>query len=197
MKKDKMKKQTLDVMIETISFIRFMVFCMLLFSLLFTFIVRHEVVRGTSMYPQLKEGEHVLVNVVKTFTTDMKRFDVVVAKSHHSKDLWVKRVIGLPGEVIEYRDDVLYVDGKKVKEPFLDASYTKRIKKQRKLLDYTRNYKSKRLQDDEYLLLGDNRIDSLDSRSESVGPFKKNQIIANGVFVITPLSEMRYIGNGR
>ena len=48
----------------------------------------------------------------------------------------------------------------------------------------------------EYLLVGDNRNESLDSRNDAVGPFQREQIIARGVFVYQPFSKARYVGNG-
>ncbi|MEF9968078.1 MAG: S26 family signal peptidase, partial [Longicatena sp.] len=61
---------------------------------------------------------------------------------------------------------------------------------------FTNDFNSRKLEKDEYLLMGDNRLHSLDSRSESVGPFKREQIIAKGMFVYHPFKEARLITNG-
>ena len=53
---------------------------------------------------------------------------------------------------------------------------------------------AKKLGEDEYLLVGDNRMDSLDSRFESVGAFKREQIIANGMLVVSPFEDIRWVG---
>ncbi|MEG0469327.1 MAG: signal peptidase I, partial [Longicatena sp.] len=128
--------------------------------------------------------------------TSIKRFDVVVAKNYDTDALWVKRIIGLPNETVEYKNDVLYIDGKEVKEPFLDKAYVESMKAQGERVNFTNDFVSEKLGEDEYLLVGDNRVNSLDSRNESVGAFKREQIIAKGVLVISPIQEMRYIGNG-
>ncbi|MFR6489088.1 MAG: signal peptidase I [Clostridium sp.] len=121
---------------------------------------------------------------------------LMCGREYRSDDLWVKRVIGLPGETISYREGVLYVDGNKVAEPFLDKSYVEQVKSRTNTKYFTQDYTSEKLGRDEYLLVGDNRNESLDSRNEAVGPFKREQIIARGVFVYKPFSKARYVGNG-
>lgn len=197
MKLIKKKRDNQDILYEVLLYIRFLVLVSLVFVITFTFVFRHELVVGASMYPTLKDGEHVFVNIASSYLSDLDRFDVVVVLSHDRKELWVKRIIGLPGENIRYKDDILYVNGKKVQEPFLDKRYMERKKKQKKMLNFTNDFESRQLRNDEYLLLGDNRPDSMDSRSVYVGPFKKDQVIGKGVVVITPLIEMRYVSSGR
>ena len=186
----------IDAIYSVLSTIRLILICSIIVTLIFTFIARKEVVKGTSMYPTLKNNQNVFVNVAASYTTKIRRFDVVVAKNYKTDTLWVKRVIGLPNETIEYREDVLYVNGKRVEESFLDKKYVDSTKEKRKLMNFTHDYKSRKLKDDEYLLVGDNRVDSLDSRNHGVGPFKREQIIAKGLLVVSSFEEMRYIGNG-
>lgn len=197
MKKTKKRKIKLDIIYEVVSTLRLILICSCVVLLFFTFIAREEIVRGTSMYPVLKDEQKVYINVLASYTTKIKRFDVVVAKNYETDTLWVKRVIGLPNETVEYKNDVLYIDGKPVKETFLDSSYINQVKRERGEKNFTKDFVSNTLKNDEYLLVGDNRISSLDSRSSSVGPFKREQIIANGILVISPLKEMRYIRNER
>ena len=196
MKKTKKQQDTLSFFYHALSMLRFLLLCSVAASLLFTFVFRKEQVKGTSMYPALKDGQHVLINVAASYMTKIHRFDVVVVKHQDSDNLWVKRVIGLPGEVVTYKDDILYIDGKRAAEKFLDREYIKRIKQERDLLNFTSDFTSKKLEEDEYLLVGDNRVDSIDSRYNEIGPFKREYIIAKGVLVISPFSEMRYVGNG-
>ena len=59
---------------------------------------------------------------------------------------------------------------------------------------FTEDMEAKKLGEDEYLLVGDNRMDSLDSRFESVGAFKREQIIANGMLVVSPFEDIRWVG---
>ena len=115
-------------------------------------------ISGNSMYPTLKDKQVVRVSKIK----EIKRFDIVIAKKHDNY-LIVKRVIGLPNEKIEYKDNHLYINEKPVTESFIDLYLTKTE-------DFTYT-----LKDDEYFLLGDNREYSTDSRE--LGAFKKEKLL--------------------
>ena len=196
MNKRKRTRSRLDIVYTILDFLRLILITVVAAVGILVFVARKEEVKGTSMYPTLQEGESVIINMAANYVGDIKRFDVVVAREYRSDDLWVKRVIGLPGETISYREGVLYVDGNKVAEPFLDKSYVEQVKSRTNTKYFTQDYTSEKLGKDEYLLVGDNRNESLDSRNEAVGPFKREQIIARGVFVYKPFSKARYVGNG-
>ena len=196
MNKNKRTRSNLDLVYTILDFARLILITVVAAMVILVFVARKEEVRGTSMYPTLVEGESVIINMAANYVGEIKRFDVVVAREYRSDDLWVKRVIGLPGETISYREDVLYVDGKAMEEPFLDKKYVEQVKKSANKLYFTQDYTSKKLGKNEYLLVGDNRNESLDSRNDAVGPFQREQIIARGVFVYQPFSKARYVGNG-
>lgn len=115
-------------------------------------------ISGNSMYPTLKDKQVVKVSKIK----EINRFDIVIAKKHDNY-LIVKRVMGLPNEKVEYKDNHLYINEKPVTEDFIDLYSTKTED-----FVYT-------LKDNEYFLLGDNREYSTDSREH--GPFRKEEII--------------------
>ena len=196
MNKNKRTRSNLDIVYTILDFARLILITVVAAMVILVFVARKEEVRGTSMYPTLVEGESVIINMAANYVGEIKRFDVVVAREYRSDDLWVKRVIGLPGETISYREDVLYVDGKAMEDPFLDKKYVEQVKKSANKLYFTQDYISKKLGKNEYLLVGDNRNESLDSRNDAVGPFQREQIIARGVFVYQPFSKARYVGNG-
>ena len=196
MNKNKRTRSNLDIVYTILDFARLILITVVAAMVILVFVARKEEVRGTSMYPTLVEGESVIINMAANYVGEIKRFDVVVAREYRSDDLWVKRVIGLPGETISYREDVLYVDGKAMEEPFLDKKYVEQVKKSANKLYFTQDYTSKKMGKNEYLLVGDNRNESLDSRNDAVGPFQREQIIARGVFVYQPFSKARYVGNG-
>lgn len=196
MNKNKRTRSNLDIVYTILDFARLILITVVAAMVILVFVARKEEVRGTSMYPTLVEGESVIINMAANYVGEIKHFDVVVAREYRSDDLWVKRVIGLPGETISYREDVLYVDGKAMEEPFLDKKYVEQVKKSANKLYFTQDYISKKLGKNEYLLVGDNRNESLDSRNDAVGPFQREQIIAREVFVYQPFSKARYVGNG-
>lgn len=82
------------------------------------------VVDGLSMMPTLHDQNRMIVNKFSYKIGDPDRFDIIVFHATAEKD-YIKRIIGLPGDHIEYRNDTLYVNGKAYKEPYLDQ-YKKR-----------------------------------------------------------------------
>ncbi|MDD4027870.1 MAG: signal peptidase I, partial [Bacilli bacterium] len=130
--------------------------------LLRTFVVTPAVVRQQSMEPTLFERDVILINKLGKFN----RFDVVVIDL--GEEYIIKRVIGLPGEHIEYIDNKLYVNGKYVEEAFLDDSVI--------TVDFDiLNIGINNITNDSYFVLGDNRTNSTDSRV--IGVINKKDII--------------------
>lgn len=191
----KNKKDKYDILYSILDFLRMILVAFIILMLVFTLVLRKNTVVGSSMYPTLEDGEHVIVNVAASYLTDIERFDVVVVHSPDNKDLWVKRVIGLPGETISYQDGILYVDNKEIEEPFLDKNYAEQVVKQQQLKTFTQDMAPVTLKDNEYFLMGDNRNNSMDSRS--VGPFTRDKIIAKGMLIYSPIDKVRYVSNGK
>lgn len=175
-------------------------------GLLRLFVLQPVSVDGHSMDPTLADGERLIV--LKTSSID--RFDIVVAKEkegNKTKEI-VKRVVGLPNDTITYKDDVLYVNGKKTDEPYLDK-YKKAFEEDDLQDIYSYNTLFQQLAEssdafttakdgsteftvkvpkDQYFLLGDDRIVSKDSRE--VGTFKKSAIVGEVKFRFWPLSKI-------
>lgn len=145
------------------------------------FIVSPIQVVGTSMNPNLEDGELMLLNKIKYVFSDIERFDIVVV-DYSNKPL-IKRVIGLPGEKVEYKDDKLYVNGEYVKENFKRNGNTD---------DYLISELGYDIiPKDMYFVVGDNRINSSDSRS--IGLIKKEQIEGKANFVLIPFDKFGFI----
>lgn len=144
-----------------------------------TFIVTPVRVNGTSMYSTLKDGEIMILNKINYWFNDIKRFDIVVVETENNKI--IKRVIGLPGETLKYEDNILYIDGQEVKEPYLkEKTEDFNISK----LDY------KKIPQDCYFVMGDNRDNSNDSRI--IGCVKRDQIKGKTSLVIFPFKNAGY-----
>lgn len=191
----KNNKNVYDILYNVLDFFRMLLVAFIVLMFVFTFLFRKNTVVGSSMYPTLEDGEQVIVNVAASYLTEIQRFDVVVVHSPDNKDLWVKRVVGLPGETICYQEGILYINDKPVDEPFLDISYTEQVIKKQKLKTFTQDMVAVTLKDDEYFLMGDNRNNSMDSRS--VGPFTRDKIIAKGMLIYSPIDKVRYVSNGK
>ena len=136
-----------------------------------TFLITPARVDGESMENTLYNGEIVLLNKIGLKTKGLERFDIVVFKQE--KDLLIKRVIGLPGETIEYINNELYVNYKKVDVPFE--------------FEYTNDFKYE-VPDKEYFVLGDNRDNSKDSRY--FGSIELNKIRGKVSIILFPFNRI-------
>ena len=148
------------------------------------YIVSFQQVVGPSMKNNLESGDIVVLNKIIYKFRDIKRCDVV-SFEYDSKNL-VKRVIGLPGEHIEYKDNYLYINGTKYTEDYLDKDV---VTNDFKLEDLVGNYD--KIPDGMYLVLGDNRTDSMDSRD--FGLVSKKDIKGKVSIRIWPLSGLKLI----
>ncbi|MDZ5609029.1 signal peptidase I [Bacillus pseudomycoides] len=148
-----------------------------------------SLVQGESMMPTLENNERVLVNKIGFNIQGLDRFDIIVFHGKEGYDL-VKRVIGLPGDTIEYKNDVLYVNGKTVDEPYL-ADYKTEVSKGKLTPDFTLEQKTgkTKVPEGQVFVLGDNRQVSKDSRM--FGFVSEDQIVGKGEAVFWPLQQVR------
>jgi len=118
-----------------------------------SFVVTPILVSGDSMDPTLKDRELLLLNKINYRFNDIERFDIVVIRSE-GKEI-IKRVIGLPGENVLYRNNSLYIDGHEIKNKYNFDTNDFSLK-----TICNCSY----IPENEYLVLGDNRSVSKDSR---------------------------------
>ena len=141
------------------------------------FIITPAVVDGESMEPTLSDNNVIILNKLDYKLNDIERFDVVVVDWNGEK--LIKRVIGLPGEHVEYKDGLLYVDGFVTDENFNHAT--------------THDFKLESIgyltiPGDKYFVVGDNRNDSKDSRV--IGLIDKENILGSVSLRIFPLNKI-------
>ena len=145
------------------------------------FIITPAVVNGVSMEPTLNENNIILLNKISTKGNNIKRFDIVVA--NYNGERLIKRVIGLPGEHVEYKDGNLYIDGILEMENFKHGDTA----------DFNLNSIGRlTIPGDSYFLVGDNRPDSVDSRI--IGPIDKKDILGkvnNRIFPLNKLGKIK------
>lgn len=158
----KSQNKVLNFFKELIPYIIIVLVVILIRSFLFTPIR----VVGPSMNPTLASGDIMILNKV----AKINRFDIVVIKSSKSPEILIKRVIALPGETIEIKNNVIYVNEKELKEKFGSGK--------------TSDVPLMKVPDGEYFVLGDNRPISADSRL--FGTFSKKEIKGTTKFTIFP-----------
>lgn len=144
------------------------------------YVIEKILVDGTSMENSLHDGEHVLIEKVSRYFNGPERFDVVVfTKAHNTyQKTYIKRVIGLPGESVQIIGNRIFINGEELKEDFgKDPMDTAGIAAEPILLG-----------EDEYFVLGDNRLVSIDSRDKVVGVVTKDELDGVVILRVAPLS---------
>lgn len=149
------------------------VFIILAVLIIRTYFVTPAIVDGESMNDTLLDGQIVILNKITYRFNDINRFDIVVLKNDEDNDKIIKRIIGLPNENIRYTDNKLYINDKLVETDL----------KFKETTDF--EYETK---DNEYFVLGDNRVVSKDSRI--LGNFKKEDIVGKVNIRIYPLDRI-------
>ena len=148
------------------------------------FLGRPFTVSGASMYPTLHNGDRMVLSKVG----DIHRFDVVILKAPDENVEYIKRVIGMPGDTIEMKNGVLYINGKKVEQPFIN---TEKLAKQTVFMDdFTLESLTgeSKVPEGKYFVLGDNRGVSKDSRM--IGFINRSAIEGKAVFTIWPFGRI-------
>ncbi len=131
------------------------------------FLLSYEQIDGTSMEPELFDAEHVFITPVIYWFQNPSRFDIIAFEK--DKNFYVKRIIGLPKEKVSINNNHIYID-----DMLLPENYGKE--------DTLEDMEEISLSEDEYFVLGDNRVYSMDSRSEQIGVVKKEQIKGKVLF---------------
>ncbi len=193
-KKGKQEKEKKTLKEEILSWIYTLLAALVIVTVIRTFIFEPIRVDGESMQNTLMDGTVVLATKPEYWSGNYERGDIIICRypnrnqengfnlggsfeltlTNHT--LFVKRLLALPGDTVEFRQGVFYLNGEQVDESHIDVC-----------IPYTRNFGPYKLGADEYFVVGDNRGNSNDSRS--VGPISEDMIVGHVSFVIWPLSD--------
>lgn len=127
-------------------------------------------VSGSSMDDTLKDGDIMILNEISYKAHGLKRFDIVVVKTND--EYIIKRIIGLPGETIKCKNNVIYINGKALEDKYGNG--------------VTDDLGEVTIPEGKYFVMGDNREVSFDSRR--LGPISYNDIKGTTKFVVFPFS---------
>lgn len=149
------------------------------------FFCRQVNVTGDSMSPVLENGDHVLVNRLSYLISSPDRGDIIVFKpngNEHARS-YVKMVVGLPGETIQYQDGAIYIDGEK---KYDESDFTG-------FEDPGVLAEEVRIGTDEYFVLGLNPGSGEDSRMVDIGNVKRDHIEGSAWFIVFPQSKFGFL----
>jgi len=155
----------------------------IIIALLITkFVVTHTVVPTGSMIPTIGIDDHLIINRIPLYFSDPKAGEIVVF--HHEKEL-IKRVIAVPGDLLDIKEGDVYINGERLNEPYLnEASSTYPF--------YMDDIQFPlEMPEDMYFLMGDNRNNSEDSRY--FGMINRKQIYAKSGLRIWPLNQIGFL----
>lgn len=137
-------------------------------------------VMGPSMQPTLHEENLVFINKWKYYFSTPTRGDIVVFQTSGGGE-YIKRIVGLPGETLEIKDQKLFINGKVTSEPYLP--------KEVQMEDFPPTV----VPDDHFFVLGDDRTNSHDSRSKDLGPVPEDQLIGKVVMIYWPITDWKLV----
>ena len=135
-----------------------------------TFIITPVRVDGDSMKNTLKNGDILLLYKLSS----INRFDIIVLDEEKDNEKIIKRVIGLPGDTVAIKKGKIYINDKVIDDEYAYGE--------------TSDYDKVTLGDDEYFILGDNRLISKDSRY--FGPIKEKEVKGKIVFRLFPFTKI-------
>ncbi|OXS55012.1 signal peptidase I [Cohnella sp. CIP 111063] len=144
-------------------------------------------IEGPSMFPTFKTGERIVVNKLIFDLRSPKRGEIVVLRSPEGRTL-IKRIIGLPGDRIQLKNNLVYINGEVLVEPYLQSSLYDKAENGIKM---NRDYSQYLVPDNKLFVLGDNRLHSQDSRA--LGAISLNEVIGRADLVIWPINQVRFV----
>ena len=152
----------------------------LLAILMRTFVFSLIRVDGKSMLETLQDNDILFVTMFDHYIGEYERGEIVICNYPDQNGYRVKRVVGLPGETIEIRNGVTYINGEALEEDFV-------------VYPSSNDYGARTLGEDEYFLMGDNREVSRDSRASDVGPIARKEIQGVVRLVLFPFNAIRLV----
>lgn len=178
-----------------LDIIETVVIALSIFLIVYLFVMQPHQVNGQSMHSTFENGEYLLTDKISYKFNKPERGDVVVFKAPPAAQCpegagcdFIKRVIGIPGDTVEVRDNQVWVNGQVINEPYLDLGI------QTKPGSYTANGLVT-VPTNEYIVMGDNRPHSSDSRVWGPVPFQN--IVGKVFFRYWPPTRVGTIRHGR
>ena len=164
---------------SVLEYLHDVVYILALLLVVFTFCMRVVIVSGSSMFSTLVDGDYLLL-INRPLCGELERGDIVVASMERFKDgePIVKRVIATEGQTvdIDFRAGIVYVDGEALSEDYIHTPTHLSEGMEFPLV----------VEEGCVFLMGDNRMDSRDSRAPEIGLVDEREILGRAVFLLMP-----------
>lgn len=157
------------------------------------FLFQQYYIDGPSMQTTLMPEDRVLVNKMSYKLHDIHRGDVIVfdrVTNEVQHDDLIKRVLGLPGETLEIRSCIVYINGVQVDEPYLNPEQTSQVEPSARCGSHT-DMAPVVVPEEMVFVMGDNRVQSFDSRD--FGPIDSDKVRGRAFVVIWPASAWAWL----
>ena len=150
-----------------------------------TFVGQRTRVSGQSMETTLQDGDNLIVDKISYRFHDPSRYDIIVFPYKYEENtFYIKRIIGLPGEIVQVKDGYTYINGKKLTSDI----YGREVMDEPGIAE-----EPIKLGSDEYFVLGDNRNHSQDSRDPFVGVLMRSDLLGRAFIRIYALNKFGVI----
>ncbi|MFB7638779.1 signal peptidase I [Peribacillus butanolivorans] len=175
-----------DIKSEVFSWVKSILFALIIVFICNQFLFTPVIVKGKSMEPTYENNNRIVVTKIGK----IEHFDMVVFHAPDADKKYIKRVIGLPGDSVEMKKDVLYINGKKYTEPYLKTKKEEIPPEENLTENFTlQNLLGKSKVPNGYLfVMGDNRRDSWDGRR--FGFISEESLVGKVEFRFYPLNEL-------
>jgi len=180
-------RKTLDILLE---FFELTIIGALIFVIVYLFVGQLLEVSGDSMEPNFHDKEQIVAEKLSPNITELKRGDIVIFNDPTQKDkLVIKRIVGLPGEEVKIENGLVYINNTLLEEPYLAMDTYTNLKYNHKI----KEGEEYEIGEDSYIVLGDNRDNSRDSREW--GALHKNNILGKAMIVYYPVKNFKIVIN--
>lgn len=165
-----------------IEWIKTIVISVIIALVIITFI-RPTLVLEYSMYPTIQQYDYLIINKIAYKVGESQHGDIIVFKSNillengKNKRL-IKRIIGVPGDTIEIKDGIVYRNGEALDEPYINGDYT------------SGNIEPTAIPEGKLFVMGDNRPNSMDSRSSQIGLISMDSVVGNVLIRLFPFNKI-------
>jgi signal peptidase I len=186
-KSEAVQPQVQSVKNEAWEWIKALLIALVLVVLIRWLLFAPFIVEGPSMQPNFYTGERLIVNKLVYRIWEPERGEVIVFHAPAKKE-YIKRVIALPGEKVKVEGDQVYINGVLLDEPYIQEAVNEAKQKGGSYNQPTNNFEEQIVPEGSLFVMGDNRPQSLDSRSSSVGFVPYKEIVGRADIIFWPLN---------